>query len=80
MFVQWDLLIGSFAVLVWALALALQARRTRLWAFEWLESFIKVVALVCVSGPVGAAVVVIWERDEMVFRMDLRREEQRKSR
>lgn len=79
-FLQWDSLIGSLAVLVWALTLGLQAQRTRLWAFEWLESFMKVAALVCVSGPVGAAVVVIWERDEMVFGMDLRREDERKSR
>ena len=77
---QWDLLIGSLAVLVWAVTLALQAQRTRLWAFEWLESFSKVAALVCVSGPVGAAVMIVWERDEMVFGLDLRREEERKSR
>ncbi|KAF7504493.1 hypothetical protein GJ744_002173 [Endocarpon pusillum] len=80
-FTQWDLLIGSLAVLVWAVTLALQAQRTRHWAFEWLESLLKVAALVCVSGPVGAAVVIIWERDEMVFGLDLRREEEeRKSR
>lgn len=80
-FMQWDLLIGSLAVLVWAVTLALQAQRTRLWALEWLESLLKVAALVCVSGPVGAAVVIIWERDEMVFGLDLRREEEeRKSR
>jgi hypothetical protein len=73
-FVQWDLLIGSLAVLIWAVTLRVQAQAGGLGAFEWLEGLIKMTALVCVSGPVGAAVAVVWERDEMVFERDLEKE------
>lgn len=65
--VQWDLLTGSLAVLVWAVTLRVQAQKTGFWAYEWVEGLVKVAALVCVCGPVGAAAAVLWERDELVF-------------
>lgn len=74
-FVQWDLLIGSLAVLVWAVTLRVKAQGRGLGAFEWLEGLVKVAALVCVSGPVGAAVTVVWERDELVFGRETETEE-----
>lgn len=66
-FVQWDLLIGSVSVLVWAVTLRVKAQGRGFEGFEWIEGLVKVMALVCLSGPVGAAVAVVWERDEHVF-------------
>ena len=76
-FLHWDLLTGSTAVLVWAIALRVQAQERSFWAYEWVEGLIKVAALTVVSGPVGAAVAIMWERDELVFARDLGREKSR---
>jgi hypothetical protein len=73
-FLHWDLLTGSVAALVWAVALRAQAQERSFWAYEWVQGLVKVAALTAVSGPVGAAVAVMWERDELVFERDLGRE------
>ena len=73
-FLQLDLVSGSVPVLVWAVALRAQAQEGKFWAYEWVEGLVKVAALTAVSGPVGAAVAVMWERDEVVFERDLGRE------
>jgi hypothetical protein len=66
-FLQWDLLIGSLSVLAWAMTLRVRAQGRGFEGFEWIEGLVKITALVCLSGPVGAAVAVVWERDELVF-------------
>ncbi len=76
-FLQWDLLTGSAAVLVWTIALRVQAQERSFWAYEWVEGLVKVAGLTVVSGPIGAAVAIMWDRDELVFARDLGRERSR---
>ena len=73
-FLHWELLIGSVPTLVWAVTLWVQAQEKSLWAYEWVEGFVKVAALTAVSGPVGAAVAIIWGRDELVFARELEKD------
>lgn len=67
-------------MLVWALTLRVQAQARGFWAYEWVEGLVKVLALVAMSGPAGAAVMVVWERDELVFGRDFERERENKDR
>lgn len=76
-FLHWDLLTGSTAVLVWAIALRVQAQERSFWAYEWVEGLVKVAALTVASGPVGAAVAIMWERDELVFAREFGRDKSR---
>ena len=64
-------------MLVWAVSLRVQAQERGFWAYEWVEGLVKVVGLVGVAGPVGAAVAVVWERDEAVFGWEGEREGER---
>jgi hypothetical protein len=66
-FLQWDLLVGSAAMLLWAIALRVQAETARptLWAYLSQFAFLSTVSMVI--GPSGAAVVALWARDELVF-------------
>jgi hypothetical protein len=76
--IQWDLYIGPFTVLVWAVALRVQAQGRGFWLYEWMGGLLKVGALTAVSGPCGAAVAVMWERDELVFERDLGKDREKK--
>ena len=66
-FLRWDYLIGSFGVLLWAMSLNATANWEVLRKTGWLGMLVKTVLLVVVSGPVGAAVELMWERDELVI-------------
>ncbi|KAJ5091995.1 hypothetical protein NUU61_006865 [Penicillium alfredii] len=66
-FLRWDYLIGSAGVLVWALALHTVAHKQILSTVSYTGLLIKVALLSLVAGPTGAAVELIWERDELVF-------------
>lgn len=74
-FLQWDDLIGSTALLLWALALYKAAHQQVSVELRWAELGWKVVLLSVAIGPVGAAVVLIWARDELVFEKASRRGE-----
>jgi hypothetical protein len=63
-FLRWDYIIGSVGVLVWAGALHIAAHKG---VYGWFWLVLKGVLLSLVVGPVGAAVVFMWERDELVF-------------
>lgn len=65
-FLQWDLLVGSTAVLLWAVTLKVQAQNTGASVrtlFSELTSWSIVSAFI---GPSGAAVMALWTRDELV--------------
>ncbi|KAL4790505.1 hypothetical protein BDV19DRAFT_333247 [Aspergillus venezuelensis] len=66
-FLRWDYIIGSAGVLVWAISLHHTAQRVVYGraGHGWL--FVKVAALAVLAGPVGAAVELLWERDELVI-------------
>lgn len=66
-FLRWDYIIGSAAVLLWALTLHRNAHRAILGKAGCLGLLVKAALLSAVAGPVGAAVELMWERDELVI-------------
>ncbi|KAL1999958.1 hypothetical protein VTN02DRAFT_3743 [Thermoascus thermophilus] len=66
-FLQWDNVIGSTGILLWAVAMHATAHREVGMKLSWIGLGVKIGLLALVSGPVGAAVELMWERDEVVF-------------
>ena len=66
---QWDEICGSLATVVWAMALLaggmVATRRTS--AVSVIGAVLGAVSVVVLLGPCGAAVAMVWARDEMVF-------------
>lgn len=67
-FLRWDYMIGSAGVLIWALTLYAVAHKQILSVVSWPTLLLKVGLLTALTGPTGAAVELMWERDELVFR------------
>lgn len=67
-FLRWDYLIGSAGVLLWALTLYSVAHKQILSTVSWPGLLVKVGLLTVLTGPTGAAVELMWERDELVFK------------
>ncbi|KAJ5291805.1 hypothetical protein N7478_001056 [Penicillium angulare] len=67
-FLRWDYMIGSAGILLWALKLHIVAQRQIVSGVSWLSLLFKVGLLTALTGPAGAAVELMWERDELVFR------------
>lgn len=67
-FLRWDYMIGSAGVLIWALTLYTVAHKQILSTVSWPSLLFKVGLLTALTGPAGAAVELMWERDELVFR------------
>ncbi|KAA8642034.1 hypothetical protein EYZ11_006445 [Aspergillus tanneri] len=66
-FLRWDYLIGSAGVLVWAISLYKSAHLSVYGKVGWFGLVVKTALLTVFAGPVGTAVELIWERDELVF-------------
>ncbi|KAL4905491.1 hypothetical protein BDW74DRAFT_152712 [Aspergillus multicolor] len=68
-FLRWDYIISSTATLVWALSLYRAAHRVVYGRIQsgCVDLLVKVAVLVTLTGPVGAAVELLWERDELVL-------------
>ncbi|KAL3486020.1 hypothetical protein BJX62DRAFT_216002 [Aspergillus germanicus] len=66
-FLRWDYIIGSAGILIWTVSLYQTAHRVVYGRAGCVGLFVKVVALSIVAGPVGAAVELMWERDELVI-------------
>ncbi|KAJ5969670.1 hypothetical protein N7501_005918 [Penicillium viridicatum] len=66
-FLQWDYAIGSAGVLIWATSLYTVAHKNLLNTLSWPSLLAKIALLTVFAGPAGAAVELIWERDELVF-------------
>lgn len=66
-FLRWDYMIGSAGVLIWALSLYTVAHKQILSTVSWPGLLVKVGLLTVLAGPTGAAVELMWERDELVF-------------
>ncbi|KAJ5177631.1 uncharacterized protein N7500_000330 [Penicillium coprophilum] len=66
-FLRWDYMIGSAGVLIWAISLYTVAHKQLLGIVSWPRLLVKVALLTVLAGPAGAAVELIWERDELVF-------------
>lgn len=67
-FLRWDYIIGSAGVLIWALTLYTVAHKQLLSTVSWPSLLLKVGLLSALTGPTAAAVELMWERDELVFR------------
>ncbi|KAJ5204309.1 uncharacterized protein N7498_005188 [Penicillium cinerascens] len=67
-FLRWDYMIGSAGVFIWALTLYTVAHKQILNTVSWPSLLVKVGLLAALTGPTGAAVELMWERDELVFR------------
>ena len=67
-FLQWDILTGTSALLIWALSLRLSAIQQQRSFYGWVVGGLKIALLLLAVGPAGAAVIAVWSRDELVFR------------
>lgn len=67
-FLQYDFIIGSTALSVWASALYINTYRFRERSDGWIVLFFYFLARIALLGPVGHAVACIWARDELVFK------------
>lgn len=66
-FLQWDLFTGSTALLLWAITLHTNAQSARGKGVEWVSTLSKAFLYTAFAGPCGAALKLIWERDDMVL-------------
>ena len=66
-FLQWDLLVGSTAMLIWAFTLSVKVERAQTSLLTHVWHFASLLLVSIIAGPTGAAVMAIWERDELVF-------------
>lgn len=66
-FLRWDYMIGSAGVLLWAIHLYSVAHKQILSTVSWPSLLFKTALIATLAGPAGAAVELIWERDELVF-------------
>jgi hypothetical protein len=67
MMIQYDEIIGSLAVSLWAVfmfARVMSQKKRFETSYVFIFDFVSLTALV---GPVGYAVICIWARDELIF-------------
>ena len=64
-FLQWDVYVGNLAVLVWAGFVYFVSSASA--SKGSVEVFVRVIGWLVVGGPVAAATVLVWERDEGVY-------------
>ncbi|KAK8925505.1 Epoxide hydrolase aurD [Metarhizium anisopliae] len=67
-FLRWDYLIGSAGVLVWAVSLHRRAHRAAGVEVGLASVLARVAALSVLASPAGAAVELMWEREELFLR------------
>ncbi|KAL8728089.1 MAG: hypothetical protein Q9166_005614 [cf. Caloplaca sp. 2 TL-2023] len=65
-FLQYDEMIGAFAMVVWSSALYISAMERKGLA-GWAALLVKGVLIEALAGPQGFAVAVVWARDEHIF-------------
>ncbi|KAL1875629.1 hypothetical protein Plec18167_005565 [Paecilomyces lecythidis] len=70
-FLQWDNIIGSISLMLWAVALYQKAHAEAKIRVNAVEVGFKTCLLLVLAGPVGAAVELMWERDELVSSHEL---------
>ncbi|ODH40897.1 hypothetical protein ACO22_01496 [Paracoccidioides brasiliensis] len=64
---QWDQLLGTGCLLLWAISLYVAAHQARKLSVGCIGLGVKVAWLCAVSGVAGAVVELMWERDELVL-------------
>jgi hypothetical protein len=78
-FLQWDNLTGSSAVLLWAVIANVSAQRKIQGYVCWSGFLFKIAHSLVLTGPVGTAVRLVWERDELVLEDEALKSAARKS-
>lgn len=66
-FLQWDEVVGSTALLVWAATLYRNAHGTQFDWQRWARLVAKVAGLSVIAGPCSAALALVWDRDELIW-------------
>lgn len=65
-FLVWDLYVGMTAVLLWATLLYRNATSANASWLSWPTLGFKILAWTLFSGPMGAATILLWERDAII--------------
>jgi hypothetical protein len=66
-FIQWDVITGTAAVLLWAFTLRVGVEGRKVLFWQWAVGLTLAAIMSVFVGPVGAAVSSLWARDEIVF-------------
>ncbi|KAK4943508.1 hypothetical protein LTR10_016999 [Elasticomyces elasticus] len=66
-FLQWDIVVGVTATLLWSLTLRVAAKHEQSSPLQILTVAIKLGIVAIALGPCAAAAVALWIRDELVF-------------
>ncbi|KAJ9605362.1 hypothetical protein H2200_010019 [Cladophialophora chaetospira] len=66
-FLQWDIIVGVSAALLWGLTLRVAAKHEKATFGQTVVGIIKIGLLTALIGPAGAAAVAVWGRDELVL-------------
>ncbi len=66
-FLQWDVITGASAVLLWAFTLRTEAEGRKVMFYQFALGLILSLVFSVAVGPSGAAVLALWARDELVF-------------
>jgi hypothetical protein len=66
-FIQWDLIVSTAAVLLWAFTLRVGVEGRQVMFWQWVVGLTLAAVIAVFIGPVGAAVLSLWGRDELVF-------------
>lgn len=66
-FLQWDVITGTSAVLLWAYTLRVGVEGKPVAFWQWVVGLTFAAVVAVFVGPVGAAVSALWARDEIVF-------------
>ncbi|KAK2768873.1 hypothetical protein FQN54_000733 [Arachnomyces sp. PD_36] len=66
LFSQWEYILFSISVLTWSSGLYLQEYHRAKLSINYLWFILKLLGLSIISGPPGAATVLIWEKNEIL--------------
>ncbi|KAI2462736.1 hypothetical protein F4781DRAFT_441994 [Annulohypoxylon bovei var. microspora] len=66
-FFLYDQYAGSTAAIVWTLGLYLNSRTTSMKLINWAKLATTIAALIVFTGPAGAAVWLMWEREQLLL-------------
>lgn len=68
MFLQYDEMVGSAAVLLWATFMFANSKSADQTLGDWGGLAARIAFLTALTGPIGCALALLWARDELVFR------------
>jgi len=72
-FLQYDQYIGSTAAITWAIALHYNSTGGSMSTHRWAWLVLEVWCVSWISGPAGALVTLMWNRDERIIEDDSHR-------